>query len=170
MAKYLGYIVPDEPFVVVYAHPEALIKKRRVHGFLLTSDKEDQYSFIPVVYDDESHRFYAEKGGNDYYLGLFPQSMLDDKLENELKEIAKRIVPTVQTSPSYRRAMMMKIIEEMETQYPNGEIPKSDLVARCAKEFNVKEDILENDIRRLYEAGRIYIPRPGYVKLVPRRE
>jgi hypothetical protein len=170
MTKYLGYIVLDKPFVVVYAHPETLIKKRHVHGFLLTSDKENQYSFLPVVYDDELHRLYTEKGESDYYLGLFPQGMLDDKLENELKEMAKRIVPTAQTSSSYRRGMIMKILNEMEAQYPNGEVPRADLVARCAKEFNMKEDILENDIRMLYESGRIYIPRPGYVKIVPRRD
>ena len=170
MTKYLGYIVLDEPFVVVYAHPETLIKKRRVHGFLLTSDKENQYSFIPVVYDDELHRLYTEKGENDYYLGLFPQSMLDDKRINELKEIAKGIVPTVQTSSSYRRATIMKILKEMEAQYPNGEVSRTDLIARCAKEFNIKEDIIENDIRMLYESGRLYIPRPEYVKIVPRRD
>jgi hypothetical protein len=64
----------------------------------------------------------------------------------------------------------MKILKEMEAQYPNGEVSRTDLIARCAKEFNMKEDIIENDIRMLYESGRLYIPRPGYVKIVPRRD
>jgi replicative DNA helicase Mcm len=75
-------------------------------------------------------------------------------------------------SSSYRRARIMELLSRMERQYENGEVPRAELVAQAAKELNMvgKEVIIEKDIRSLYEAGRIYIPRPGYVKIVPRRE
>jgi replicative DNA helicase Mcm len=75
-------------------------------------------------------------------------------------------------SSSYRRAHIMRLLSQMEKQYENGEVPRAELIAQAAKELNMvgKEVIIEKDIRSLYESGRIYIPRPGYVKIVPRRE
>jgi len=75
-------------------------------------------------------------------------------------------------SSSYRRSHIMRLLSQMEKQYENGEVPRAELVAQAAKELNMvgKEVIIEKDIRSLYESGRIYIPRPGYIKIVPRRE
>jgi len=75
-------------------------------------------------------------------------------------------------SSSYRRSQIMRILAEMEKQYENGDVPRAELIAQAAKELNMigKEVIIEKDIKSLYESGRIYIPRPSYVKRVPRRE
>jgi hypothetical protein len=174
MAKYLGYVVLNEPFLAVYADPKTTIKKIPVYGFLLVSGKEGGFSLLPMVYDEESCKLYAEGGESEYFLGVFPQSRMDAELEARLKEEAKNVLPPPLEYPHFffRREKIMKIIEEAEKQYPNGEVPKEELVARAVRELGMegKEPIIEKDIRSLYESGRIYIPRPGYVKIVPRRD
>jgi hypothetical protein len=169
MAKYLGYIVLNESFVAVYVDPKTGIIKKPVYGFLLTSE-ENEYSFLPIVYDAESHRIYAEKGGSAHFLGIFPQNVTDDELKNALKE--ETFSPKSETDVAFeRRKKILEIMKDMESKYPDG-IPRTELVARCAKELNMegKEVLVERDVRSLYESGRIWIPKPGYVKLVPRRE
>jgi len=75
-------------------------------------------------------------------------------------------------SGRYRRSEIMRILAEMEKEHENGEVPREELIVRAAKELNMtgKEGIIEKDIRSLYESGKIYIPRPGYVKIIPRGE
>jgi DNA replicative helicase MCM subunit Mcm2 (Cdc46/Mcm family) len=89
-------------------------------------------------------------------------------LKNHLREQAKNIL--LFQAQLDRKKRIMEILSQMEKQYENGEVPRAELVAQAAKELNMvgKEVIIEKDIRSLYESGKIYVPKPGYVKIVPR--
>jgi hypothetical protein len=171
MPKYLGFLIPKEPFLAVYADKERTIDVKPVYGFIVVSDKEHNIKTVPVVYDKEHLLLYPESGGS-CFLGVVPQDMFNE-LNESLREKAKEVLfkeGYFVSERSYIRAQIMRILTEMEKEYSNGEVPRADLVAHVAKELNMvgKEILIEREIRSLYESGRIYYPRPSYVKAVPR--
>ncbi len=74
-------------------------------------------------------------------------------------------------SASRRREAIVRILAELEKKYKSEEgVPRSELIAETAKRLGYigKEVIIDRDISALISEGRIYRPREGYVRLVPR--
>ncbi len=74
-------------------------------------------------------------------------------------------------SASRRREAIVRILAELEKKYRSEEgVPRSELIAETAKRLGYigKEIVIDRDISSLVSEGRMYRPKEGYVKLVPR--
>lgn len=72
-----------------------------------------------------------------------------------------RIETGTTTSQRNKMFLLLRIIEEMEKQYPEGAVPLQDLLAAAEDQGISDASIL---LDKLMKSGDIYEPRHGFVK------